>query len=204
MQRIEVEPSEIWEYSLEHEDELLTKQHLMAQNDDYGMEIWLTMVSGSTELIVECDGSEVYREDILNERDAKKTADRLYEDYLSIKAIETLTDSEDNTVYVEDTSEEDDSEEEYDDDQMLIDEREEEIDSAVRELVNIVSDTGCYNLTDEAVDDLKEHFLEYMHRKWGISIYRPMYLEDADTSEDYFTEYPYDDMVFEDDNPIYK
>mgnify|MGYP000833253049 CR=1 FL=1 len=38
----------------------------------------------------------------------------------------------------------------------------------------------------------------------GISIYRPMYLEDADTGEDYFTEYPYDDMVFEDDNPIYK
>lgn len=118
---------------------------------------------------------------------------------MSIKAIETLMDTEDNTVYVED-----DSEEEYDDEQMLIDEREEEIDSAVREFVNIVSDTGCYNLTDEAMDDLKEHFLEYMYRKWGIGIYRPMYLEDADTGEDYFTEYPYDDMVFEDDNPIYK
>ena len=110
-----------------------------------------------------------------------------------------MADSEDKTVYIED-----ESEEEYDDEQMLIDEREEEIDAAVRDLVNIVSVTGCYNLTDEAVDDLKDHFLEYMHRKLGISIYRPMYLEDADTGEDYFTEYPYDDMVFEDDNPIYK
>lgn len=199
MQRIDVEPSEIWEYSLDHEDELLTTQHLMAKNDDYGTEIWLTMVSGSPELIVECDGSEIYREDIFNERDAKKTAERLYDEYLSIKAIETMIDAEDNTVYVED-----DPEEEYDDEQMLINEREEEIDAAVRDLVNIVSDTGCYNLTDEAVDNLKEHFLEYMYRKWGISIYRPMYLEDDDTGEDYFTEYPYDDMVFEDDNPIYK
>lgn len=198
MQRIDVESSEIWEYSLDHEDELLTKQHLMAKNDDYGTEVWLTMVSGSPELIVECDGVEVYREDILNERDAKKTADRLYDQYLSIKAIETMIDSEDKTVYIEDESDEED------DEQMLIEEREDEIDMAIRDFVNTVSDTGCYNLTDEAMDDLKEHFLEYMHRKWGISIYRPMYLEDADTGEDYFTEYPYDDMVFEDDNPIYK
>ena len=181
MQRIDVESSEIWDYSLEHEDELSKNQHLMAENDDYGMEVWLTMANGSPELIVECDGNEIYREDIFNEKDA------------------TMTDSEDKTVYIED-----ESEDEYDDEQMLIDEREEEIDAAVRDLVNIVSDTGCYNLTDEAVDDLKEHFLEYMHRKLGISIYRPMYLEDADTGEDYFTEYPYDDMVFEDDNPIYK
>lgn len=199
MQKIDVESSEIWDYSLEHEDELSRNQHLMAENDDYGMEVWLTMANGSPELIVECDGNEIYREDIFNEKDAKRTADRIYDDYLSIKAIETMTDSEDKTVYTED-----ESEEEYDDEQMLIDEREEEIDAAVRDLVNIVSDTGCYNLTDEAVDDLKEHFLEYMHRKLGISIYRPMYLEDADTGEDYFTEYPYDDMVFEDDNPIYK
>ena len=199
MQKIDVESSEIWDYSLEHEDELSRNQHLMAENDDYGMEVWLTMANGSPELIVECDGNEIYREDIFNEKDAKRTADRIYDDYLSIKAIETMTDSEDKTFYIED-----ESEEEYDDEQMLIDEREEEIDAAVRDLVNIVSDTGCYNLTDEAVDDLKEHFLEYMHRKLGISIYRPMYLEDADTGEDYFTEYPYDDMVFEDDNPIYK
>lgn len=199
MQRIDVESSEIWDYSLKHEDELSRNQHLMAENDDYGMEVWLTMVNGSPELIVECDGNEIYREDIFNEKDAKMTADRIYDDYLSIKAIETMTDSEDKTVYIED-----ESEDEYDDEQMLIDEREEEIDAAVRDLVNIVSDTGCYNLTDEAIDDLKEHFLEYMYRKWGIEIYRPMYLEDADTGEDYFTEYPYDDMVFEDDNPIYK
>lgn len=199
MQKIDVESSEIWDYSLEHEDELSRNQHLMAENDDYGMEVWLTMANGSPELIVECDGNEIYREDIFNEKDAKRTADRIYDDYLSIKAIETMTDSEDKTVYIED-----ESEEEYDDEQMLIDEREEEIDAAVRDFVNIVSDTGCYNLTDEDVDDLKEHFLEYMHRKLGISIYRPMYLEDADTGEDYFTEYPYDDMVFEDDNPIYK
>ena len=137
-----------------------------------GMEVWLTMINGSPELIVECDGSEIYREDILNEKDAKKTADRIYEDYLSIKAIETLTDDGDTTVYIED---------EEDDEQSLIDEREDEIELSVRDFVSVVSDTGCYNIEDEVIDDLKEHFLEYMYRKWGIGIYRPMYLEDTDT-----------------------
>ena len=66
MQRIDVESSEIWDYSLEHEDELSRNQHLMAENDDYGMEVWLTMANGSPELFVECDGNEIYREDIFN------------------------------------------------------------------------------------------------------------------------------------------
>lgn len=201
MQNIDVEASEIWDYCLNHQEALSRNQHLMAENPDYGMEVWLTMINGSPELIVECDGSEIYREDILNEKDAKKTADRIYEDYLSIKAIETLTDDgnmtvdEDTTVYIED---------EEDDEQSLIDEREDEIELSVRDFVSVVSDTGCYNIEDEVIDDLKEHFLEYMYRKWGIGIYRPMYLEDADTGEDYFTEYPYDDLVYEDNNPIYK
>lgn len=201
MQNIDVTASEIWDYCLNHQEALSRNKHLMAENPDYGMEVWLTMINGSPELIVECDGNEIYREDILNEKDAKRTADRIYEDYLSIKAIETLTDDgnttvyEDTTVYVED---------EEDDEQSLIDEREDEIELSVRDFVSVVSDTGCYNIEDEVIDDLKEHFLEYMYRKWGIGIYRPMYLEDADTGEDYFTEYPYDDLVYEDDNPIYK
>ena len=138
------------------------------------------------------DGIEIYREEILNEKDAKRTADRIYEEYLSIKAIETVTEAEDDgTVYVDDEDE---------DNQVLINEREDDLDAAVMEFVNIVSDTGCYNIKDEVLDDLKEHFLEYMHKTWGIGIYRPMYLEDVDTGEEYFTEYPYEDMVFDDED----
>ena len=113
MQNIDVEASDIWDYCLDHQEELAKNQHLMAENPDYGMEVWVTMVNGSPELVVECDGSEIYREDILNEKDAKKTADRIYEDYLSIKAIETLTGDgnttvyEDTTVYIEDEEDDD-------------------------------------------------------------------------------------------------
>lgn len=192
MQDITIDSSELWDYCEENEDELLTTQHMIAENPDYGMAVWITCISGSPEIIVESDGIEIYREEILNEKDAKRTADRIYEEYLSIKAIETVTEAEDDgTVYVDDEDE---------DNQVLINEREDDLDAAVMEFVNIVSDTGCYNIKDEVLDDLKEHFLEYMHKTWGIGIYRPMYLEDVDIGEEYFTEYPYEDMVFDDED----
>ena len=192
MQEIMIDSSELWDYCEENEDTLLTAQHMIAENPDYGMSVWITCESGSPEIIVESDDIEIYREEILNGKDAKRTADRIYEEYLSIKAIETVTEAEDDgTVYVDDEDE---------DNQVLINEREDDLDAAVMEFVNIVSDTGCYNIKDEVLDDLKEHFLEYMHKTWGIGIYRPMYLEDVDTGEEYFTEYPYEDMVFDDED----
>lgn len=192
MQDIMIDSSELWDYCEENEDTLLTAQHMIAENPDYGMSVWITCESGSPEIIVESDDIEIYREEILNEKDAKRTADRIYEEYLSIKAIETVTEAEDDgTVYVDDEDE---------DNQVLINEREDDLDAAVMEFVNIVSDTGCYNIKDEVLDDLKEHFLEYMHKTWGIGIYRPMYLEDVDTGEEYFTEYPYEDIVFDDED----
>ena len=192
MQDIMIDSSELWDYCEENKDTLLTTQHMIAENPDYGMSVWITCESGSPEIIVESDEVEIYREEILNEKDAKRTADRIYEEYLSIKAIETVTEAEDDgTVYVDDEDE---------DNQVLINEREDDLDAAVMEFVNIVSDTGCYNIKDEVLDDLKEHFLEYMHKTWGIGIYRPMYLEDVDTGEEYFTEYPYEDMVFDDED----
>lgn len=193
MQDIMIDSSELWDYCEENEDTLLTTQHMIAENPDYGMSVWITCENGSPEIIVESDEVEIYREDILNEKDANRTADRIYEEYLSIKAIETITEDEDDgTVYVDDDEDEDN--------QVLINEREDDLDAAVMEFVNIVSDTGCYNIEDEVLDDLKEHFLEYMHKTWGIGIYRPMYLEDVDTGEEYFTEYPYEDMVFDDED----
>lgn len=192
MQDIMIDSSELWDYCEENEDTLLTTQHMIAENPDYGMSVWITCESGSPEIIVESDEVEIYREEILNEKDAKRTADRIYEEYLSIKAIETVIEAEDNgTVYIDDEDE---------DNQVLINEREDDLDAAVMEFVNIVSDTGCYNIEDEVLDDLKEHFLEYMHKTWGIGIYRPMYLKDVDTGEEYFTEYPYEDMVFDDED----
>ena len=99
--------------------------------------------------------------------------------------------------------------EEYDEDdlaQVLIDEREDEIDAAVDDFLAVILQTNGYeydSAIDEIHDDAKEHFIEYLARKFKFEIYRPMYLED-ENGEDFFEEYPYGCMEFEDEaNPIY-
>ena len=91
----------------------------------------------------------------------------------------------------------------------MIAERELELDDAFTMLLDtlIEEDLGLFfgAEADEILEDIKDHTLEYLYRKHGISVRRPMVLEDEETNEDFFEEYPYDSMVFEDeDNPLYK
>lgn len=55
MQDIIIDSSELWDYCEENEDTLLTTQHMIAENPDYGMSVWITCESGSPEIIVESD-----------------------------------------------------------------------------------------------------------------------------------------------------
>ena len=69
-------------------------------------------------------------------------------------------------------------------------------------MIDILGDSYFEDDIDDAIVDVKEHMLEYMARKPGLLIYRPMYLEDED-GKDFYSEYPYEEMIFEDCNPIY-
>ena len=88
-----------------------------------------------------------------------------------------------------------------------IDEREAEIYEAVVSFLSTILETDIDSFVDDAdliYEDCAEHFLEYLSRKWGFEIRRPMYLED-ENGEEFYEEYPYECMEFEDeDNPIYK
>ena len=91
----------------------------------------------------------------------------------------------------------------------MIAERELELDDAVSMLLDTVIEEDVAMFlgpeADEICEDIKDHILEYLYRKHGISTRRPMVLEDTETGEDFFEEYPYEHMEFEDeDNPMYK
>lgn len=184
MQNIIIEASEVWDYCEENNSELIGAYFLVAENQEYGMQVWVTTENDFPEIIVEADNDEVYRKKITDREDAEKTANEVYEDYLSIRVVETMSDTDDN--------------------EELIEERENELNAAVMDFVSAAADSYCYPMEDEMVEELKEHFLEYMYRKYGIEIRRPMHLEDVDTGEEYFTEYPYEDMVFDNDSPEIK
>lgn len=191
--KITVSPSDVWDYFQNTKDDLKTHMHQIADNDEYGIAIFVTEDSGLPNIVVTADDVQVYEETSVNEFDCRETAVKIYDDYLTPKAIDILSSSDDSSsLDVED----------------IIDLRETELDNAVYEFI-MTAIQGAYfdDYTiafDDICDDLKEHFLEYMARKHGLPVYRPMILEYEDGIEE-MSEYPYEDMEFDDpDNPLYK
>lgn len=195
-QKIILQPDEVWGYFVEHEEECDECMFEIASCSEYGTAVYLSRSSkGIGCITVEADDQEVYNEEVIDAEDTKKTVQKVYDDYLTDKVIEILSDFE---------PQEDDTLQDQEDEIAM---REEELDSLIWDFVMGVFGGETYadfDCTGEVLDDLKDHFLEYMYRKHGFDIYRPMVLEDEDGTE-FFEEYPYEHMVFDDeDNPMYE
>jgi hypothetical protein len=195
-QKIILQPDEVWDYFVEHEEECDECMFEIASCSEYGTAVYLSRSSkGIGCITVEADDQEVYNEEVIDAEDTKKTVQKVYDDYLTDKVIEILSDFE---------PQEDDTLQDQEDEIAM---REEELDNLIWDFVMGVFGGETYadfDCTGEVLDDLKDHFLEYMYRKHGFDIYRPMVLEDEDGTE-FFEEYPYEHMVFDDeDNPMYK
>ena len=194
MTNILLEPYEVWDYYLKHHDELITKPYVIATNDEYGVEITLTAEDNYPLFIVTADDYQQAEESALSENDCESVVKELYEQYLTEQFLTLYDESPDLIVEQEDA----------------ISERELELDDMIMAMLSIVLDQEPYlciapEEADEMLEDIKDHFLEYLARKHGLPVFRPMILEDTENGDEFYTEYPYKCMEFDDeDNPIYK
>lgn len=196
-EKITVLAENVWAYFQKEKEDLKSHMHKIAGYPEYGVEIYVTENRGLPSIVVTADDEQVYEETAVNEHDCKQTVSTIYDNYLTSKVIDSLWDSvsnDDDLTQIEIEG--------------MIDDREAELDNAVYDfLMTVVQGVYIDDPTidlDDVLEDLKEHFLEYMARKHGIPVYRPMMLEYDDGSEE-LSEYPYDDLEFDDpDNPIYK
>lgn len=195
-QHIIVQSSEVWGLFQREREVLATHQMKIGENPEFGAEVFLEESGGKPNIVAYLDDEEVYSELCVSESDCKTTVQKFYDEYLTEKVL--------NRYFGE--------EEEYDythfEEQSEIDDREAELDMAVEDFLGVVLEDfsldDVVDVSDEICEDIKEHFLEYLARKWCLHIRRPMYLEDED-GEEFFEEYPYECMEFDDeDNPIYK
>lgn len=197
MQRVIVTPSKLWDYLKEQDKKgkLDTTMFKIATNDEFGIDIYASKDNDSYYIVVEADGNEVDKEYVFDDNDAEATCKRFYAVYLTEKAVDILAGM--TAIYEDDGYGAQDE----------IYSRELRLSDCVSTFISDVLDGNAfleYDTFDEIVEDCKEHFLEYLARKHGLDIYRPMILEDEDGKE-FFEEYPYEYMVFDDeDNPIYK
>ena len=194
--KITVSASDVWGYFQDAKEDMKSHMHQIAGNHEYGVEIFVTEDSGLPSIVVTADDVQVYEETAVNAHDCQKTVEKIYDDYLTSKVIASLSGVDDDDDLTATDIED------------MIDERETELDAAVYEFV-MTALQGAYfddytSDFDDICEDLKEHFLEYMARKHGLPVYRPMMLEYEDGTEE-LSEFPYEDMEFDDpDNPLYK
>lgn len=201
-QRIKVGPGDIWSYFQKNRTDIEKEQHAIAENEEYGVVIYLTEEKGFPCIIATADGYQYEEITVTSESECENSADKMYEKYLTSKFLLEGLDNSDDDESTEETLSLTEEEK--------IDEREFELDDIMTFVLDAVLEEDATALlgndeVEEICEDVKDHLLEYLYRKHGISVRRPMYLEDTDTGEDFFTEYPYDCMEFEDeDNPLYK
>lgn len=195
MGTVYISPDKVWAYFVSHKTELKCGEKLIADNPEYGIEIFIAgFLPSFCTILVTADDTPVYEEDADNEMDCESIIRMLYDNYLSPGAISILDDfdgiSDDETCTKELTEKEVEAEE--------IEVREGELDDAVLTFLETTLDMPIPygEKTETLIADLKEHFLEYMWRKHSLPIYRPMYLVD-ENNEQFFEEYPYECMVFD-------
>lgn len=191
-----LEPEQVWAYFLNHEKDYGSTMELIASNDEFGVNIYLTADHGMAQVVVEIDGVDSVEEYMADYVDCVSTMSEVYNTYLydfvnEVAKSDCATDSA--------SSIEEDREEE-------IEIREDSLFDAAFDFLEVVLE-GSIKYSDATinamVEDCKDHFVEYIARKFGKNVYRPMYLVD-ENGESFYTENPYPQMIFDDeDNPIY-
>lgn len=178
-----VAPSNVWDFFHSNKDRFGTEMYLIAESNDGMTGIYIAEKDGNPQFFVEnCD--EVIDECVvITKTDCEEAAELLYLEYLDCDELDILD------VGFE---------------QDIIQEREDEITVLFQNLLfDLLVDTANEDIINNIVEDVKEHTLEYIARKHNLPIYRPMYLEDED-GNDFYSEYPYEEMIFDDFNPIYE
>lgn len=183
MEKIIVEASNVWDYFQKHKTELEKAEYIIAENDDYGVNITLSSERGFPCFVVTADNYQYAEECASSKNECGETARKLYDFYLTDKILE------DENLNLIDREE-------------VISERELELDEAIITLLDVILEDNAVALmgvdVDEICEDLKENILEYLYREHNISTRRPMILEDEDTGEEFFEEYPYEHMTYGD------
>lgn len=192
-------PDEVWGYFFDNIEVLKNSMHMIAENKEYGIEVYVTERNDLPELNVTADDRDICSESVVNELDCTKTVCEIYDLYLTDRVVNTLDDEVDERDYS-------DYGDELEDADFNIQDRENELSLAFEDFFSTAVWQSDIDVTDdrEAIErDCLEHILEYLARKHNVAIYRPMWIDYGDGDIEY-EEYPYDSLEFPDeDNPIY-
>lgn len=193
---IKVKPGDAYRFFLTNHERMKEKLMMIAEDDDTGIEIYITADGSFPQIVVIEDDEDIFEETALDPDDCKETVQYAYDVYLYDYAKESDGESDDEIDDFADVEPSGGSLTQDD----VIDIREEDLTDAVYQMLDVVlegAEDGI-SLIDDLIDPVKDLVCEYLARKCGIDIWRPMVLED-ENGEEFYEEYPYGCMIFDDD-----
>lgn len=187
-------PSEVWSFFSENGFKFTSKVSEIAENKEFGVVVYLSAEGINPNIIVTQDDVTIHEEVAISPIDCERIVEEVFDQYLTYMVFNAIdvcntTPLPSPAVAVDNTINHDSE----------IETREAELDEALMSFLSVVveDERELDYLDPEIVDDIKDHFLEYLAKEYGLPIYRPMYLEDDDG--EWYEEYPYDHMDFEND-----
>lgn len=199
---IHVPADEVWSFFQKNKDRLEKEMVAIAENDDTDYAVYLTEDCGyPTFFVCKGDADPEYEEGAVSEDDCSKTARKCYSQYLfpvSVCSQKSFQEDDDN-----DENETGDSAQEMQD---LVYEREDELRMALCDFLQVVLLDDEENSDIEStygsamIDEILDHFLEYLGFEHSLPVYRPMFVADDDAGCEVYTEFPYDmEGIYEND-----
>lgn len=200
---IYVPADEVWYFFQKNKDRLEKEMVAIAENDDTEYAVYLTEEHGYPTLFVcKGDADAEYGEGAISADDCLKTARKCYSQYLfpvSVCSQKSFQEDDDN-----DENETEDSAQEMQD---LAYEREDELRMALCDFLQVVLLDDEENSDIEStygsamIDEILDHFLEYLGFEHSLPVYRPMFVADDDAGCEVYTEFPYDmEGIYENDD----
>lgn len=203
--KIHVPADEVWSFFQKNKDRLSEEMVLIAENEETEYSLYLTEEDGLP-LFSMCKGDDEpeYEEGAINEKDCADTAKQCCVKYLMPVIVNSSKGY--GGVWNE---EEDDIPFSYRDEQEeIIENREWELLFAMADfIITATKDNTCSDGSDyidtygaDLVQEILDEVLQKLAEEYGLSIYRPMMVNDDETGGDMLIEYPYNDPAdFEDD-----
>lgn len=194
MGKISIPIDEAWtEFKkLGYHDEII-----MATNEECGIEVVMNYFYKSAYLTVVCDSDIIDENCCNNKQELEESLRLMYDTYINASSVDVTGEILDKLSKVVDNDLADENKK-YSSEiiERRIDDNEQEMTNLVEDLVTGLAPNAmkiCGKDYDEMIESLKDGISEFLYTEYGISIYRPMYLED-DKGILEFYEYPYSHM----------
>lgn len=192
---IYVAANTVWAFFQSHKDRLSKEMVVIAENKDTEYAVYLTE-DNALPLFSVCkgDAKSEYEECVLTETGCNEAAKRLYAQYLFPVMV---VDGKKCPPELPEEEPEDLTRQDMEDAQY---EREDELSLALCDFLSVVLQKSIDNSPEIMdtygemfVNEVLDHFLEYLAQEQCLPIYRPMIITDEETGCEVYTEFPYED-----------